>query len=124
MVKRDCAPAKMSPRMPGVLPERAEHVDVVVEQLGAAQLRERGPVALLGELDAPLVGHLEEEQVGDLLDVVAVVDAVVAQGVAEAPELLDDVDSCGDCLVQFREQGGELLFPEGPARRAPAASTP
>ncbi len=40
---------------------------------------------------ASLVGHLEEEQVGDLLDVVAVVDAVVAQGVAEAPEFLDDV---------------------------------
>ena len=38
-----------------------------------------------------LVGHLEEEQIGDLLDVVAVVDAVVAQRVAEAPEFLNDV---------------------------------
>jgi hypothetical protein len=37
------------------------------------------------------VGHLEEEQVGELLDVVAVGEAVVAEQVAVAPELLDDL---------------------------------
>ncbi len=54
-------------------------------------LRRYGQSVCLGQLDAAFVGHLEEEQVGELLDVVAVVDAVVAQGVAEAPEFVDDV---------------------------------
>jgi hypothetical protein len=35
--------------------------------------------------------HLDEEQQHQLGDVVAVVDAVVAQDVAEVPEFLDDV---------------------------------
>ena len=39
----------------------------------------------------PLVRHLQEEQVGELLDVVAVGQAVVAQDVAVVPELLDDL---------------------------------
>jgi hypothetical protein len=38
-----------------------------------------------------LVGHLEEEEVGQLLDVVAVGEAVVAQDVAVVPEFLDDL---------------------------------
>jgi hypothetical protein len=37
-----------------------------------------------------LVGHLEEEQEGELLEVVLVAEAVVAEDVAVAPELLDD----------------------------------
>ena len=37
------------------------------------------------------MGHFEEEQVGELLDVVAVGHAVVAQDVAVVPEFLDDV---------------------------------
>ena len=37
-----------------------------------------------------LVGHLEEQQIGELLDVVAVRHAVVAQNVAVVPEFLDD----------------------------------
>ena len=43
------------------------------------------------QVDAALVRHLEEQQVGQLLDVVAVVHAVVAQDVAEAPEFPNDV---------------------------------
>ena len=39
-------------------------------------LRRYGQSRLLGQLDAPLVGHLEEQQVGDLLDVVAVVHTI------------------------------------------------
>ena len=39
---------------------------------------------------ALLLVHLEEEQVGELFDVVAVGDAVVAQDVAVVPEALDD----------------------------------
>ena len=75
-----------------LLAEGAQHVDVVVGQRRCRfRLRSVGQSQSFGQLDAALVGHLEEQQVGDLLDVVAVVDAVVAQGVAEAPEFLDDV---------------------------------
>jgi len=38
-----------------------------------------------------LVGHLEEEEVGELLDVVAIRQAVVAKDFAVVPELLDDL---------------------------------
>jgi hypothetical protein len=37
-----------------------------------------------------LVGHLEEQQIGQLLDVVAIRHAVVTQDVAVIPEFLDD----------------------------------
>ena len=43
----------------------------------------------LGRL-AALIGHLEEQQVGELLYVVAIAHAIVAQHVAVVPELLDD----------------------------------
>ena len=66
----------------------------MVDQARAALVAELRPVAALGQLDPLLVGHLEEQQEGDLLDVVAVVDAIVAKGMAEAPEFLDDVASC------------------------------
>jgi hypothetical protein len=43
------------------------------------------------------VGHLKEEQVGELLDVVAVGQAVVPEDVAVIPELLNDLlDGIGD----------------------------
>src|SRR5262245_64825452 len=71
-----------------------------------------GTVEILGDVDAALVGHLQEEQVGDLLDVVAVVDAVVAQGVAEAPQFLNNVAHGSSSVPYF-------FFP--PARRLRAA---
>ena len=40
----------------------------------------------------PHNGHLEKEQVRDLLDVIAVVDPVVTERVAKTPKLLDDID--------------------------------
>ena len=63
-------------------------------ELGPVEGDERGPVEALGH-DAGqaevvlLVGHLEEQQVGELLDVVAVGQAIVAQDVAVVPELVD-----------------------------------
>ncbi len=45
------------------------------------------------------MGHFEEEQVGKLLDVVAVGHAVVAQDVAVVPEFLDDVLGVGVFLT-------------------------
>ena len=46
---------------------------------------------------AALVGHLQEQQIGELLDVVAVAHAVVAQDVAVVPEFLDDGRSIHLC---------------------------
>ena len=37
-----------------------------------------------------LIGHLEEQQIGELFDVVAIAHALVAQDVAVVPELLDE----------------------------------
>jgi len=38
-----------------------------------------------------LVGHLEKEQIGQLLDVIAVAHAVIPQNVAVVPEFLDNI---------------------------------
>ena len=49
-----------------------------------------------------LVGHLEEDQIGELFQVVAIAHPVIAQGSAEAPDFGDDGErySCGgiSCL--------------------------
>ena len=93
--------------MPGSLAELFEDVAVVGLEL-VAVLRRAGSASRSppGRCDGsvagrlrPLVGHLEEEQVGELLDVVAVGQAVVAQDVAVVPELLDDLLTmvCGHC---------------------------
>ena len=46
-------------------------------------------VAVVGGF-AVLVGHLEEYQIGELFQVVAIAHSVIAQGGAEAPDLRDD----------------------------------
>ena len=66
------------------------------------------------EIDRTFISHLDKEQVGNLLDIVAVVDAIMAKGVAESPELLGNVSHGGsmfrflrlrgNCLVQLSEQ--------------------
>lgn len=63
----------------GLLGERTENVGVGVDEGRATGVAERGPVALFWEHDGPFVGHLEEEEEGDLLDVVAIIDAVVPE---------------------------------------------
>jgi hypothetical protein len=91
-------------QQPAGLAELAEDVGVVVGQRGAGLGLEAGPRTIrdfllalgvlgfnLGQVNAARIGHLEEQQIGELFDVVAVVHAVVAQRVAEAPEFLDDV---------------------------------
>ena len=80
--------------------ELEQGLAVVVQQVQAALVAQLGPAGILGSLCAEdaalgvLVLHLDEEQQHQLGDVVAVVDAVVAQHVAEVPELLDDVLGC------------------------------
>ncbi len=50
---------------------------------------------------AVLIGHFQEEQEGKLLEIVTVADAVVAQGIAEGPDLADD----GGGVVGFGGHG-------------------
>jgi hypothetical protein len=71
--------------------QSAEYVDITVDQSCAGFLRQIRPVASGGQCHAALVRHLDEQQVGDLFDVVAVVDSVMPKRVAETPEFLDDV---------------------------------
>jgi hypothetical protein len=50
------------------------------------------------EIDAPLVRHLEKEQICDLFDVVAIIDAVMPQRVTKTPESLDDITHSPDLV--------------------------
>ncbi len=79
------------------LGEVEQHLLILVEQDEAGFAFEVGPAAACGQRvllnDARfglLVHHLGEEQEHEFRDVVAVVDAVVAEDVAEVPEFLDD----------------------------------
>jgi hypothetical protein len=80
------------------LAETGQQVPVVAFQIVAVQPKETGPVKFgrygtrLAEHGAVLVVHLEEQQVGELLYVVAIGHAVVAQDIAVVPEALND---CG-----------------------------
>src|SRR5262249_15784225 len=106
----------------GLRSECAQRVHVMVRQLRAALGEERGPVAVRRQVDAALVGHLEEEQIGDLLDVVAVVDPVVAEGVAEPPESLDNVTHAAIAslisrtMPSNRPPNTRLALPQPPIR--------
>ena len=74
---------------------RAELVEdflVVVLEVEAAQVAQRIPAAILRDriLGVRLLRHLEEEDVGQLRHILMIRDAVVAQDVAEIPELRYD----------------------------------
>ncbi len=82
---------------PALGAQLVQRVMVMVKQRIAISGQQRRPVKALGNRAglvsgrlAALIGHLEEQQVGELLDLVAVAHAVVAQHVAVVPELLDD----------------------------------
>ena len=77
--------------------EVGQDVAVVHLQVVAVKREQARPVESLG--DEPLsvkrwlrllVGHLQEEEVRELLDVVSVGEPVVAQDVAVAPQALDE----------------------------------
>jgi len=59
----------------------------VLEALPAYIFLDDGFLVQLVDL---LVGHLEEEQVGELFHVIAIGDAVVPEDVAVVPQALDD----------------------------------
>src|SRR5437867_2736228 len=58
-----------------------------------------------------LVGHLEEQQEGELLEVILVGEPVVAQDVAVRPEFLDDaVGDFAHAVFLVRRLARPLLF--------------
>jgi hypothetical protein len=74
-------------------------VAVVVEQRIAVKREEPGPSVIGGHQarlavrrPGSLVGHLEEQQVGELLDVVAIRHAIITKHIAVIPKLLNQ---CG-----------------------------
>src|SRR5215211_2908382 len=71
-----------------LLAERAKDLDVAIGQVRSARVAQPVPVAARRQVDCAFLGHLQEQEVGDLLYVVAVVHTLVAKRVAEAPEPL------------------------------------
>jgi len=65
---------------------------------------------------AVLIGHLEEEKVGQLLQVVAIAYAIIPQGIAEGPDFGDDGRGVG---LGLGHKGSLLLncFVEGKNRK-------
>jgi hypothetical protein len=86
------------PEHPALRAEGGQGVAVMLLELDPLHLRDGqvGPAVALGDgrllagEGGALAGHLEEEEEGELLQVVLVGEAVVAQDVAVGPELLDD----------------------------------
>src|SRR5581483_3031800 len=68
-----------------------------------------GPVGVIRESEIALAGHLQEQQIGELFDVVAVADAVVAQCVTKTPEPGDDVNHAA--TSRFRSATRSPSFP-------------
>ena len=92
--------------MPFWLPSSRSSVDVVHLQLRAALRFQALPVVFRGNADIAVVGrlgvlirHLEEDQIGELLQIVAIAHAVIAQRGAEAPDLGND--RCGIHAASF-----------------------
>jgi len=79
---------------PGAFAAEVDEGELVeLESVGSGLGFEVGPAVALRDLvlGAGFLGHLEEEDVGELGDVVVVGHAVVFEDVAEVPEFLDDV---------------------------------
>ncbi len=83
---------------------------------------------IVGRLGA-LMRHLEGEKKHELLDVIAVREAVIAEDVAVVPEFADEGAGCGahDSLTSAQVNRGFALFANSPIatalRRISAAAT-
>ena len=72
----------------------------MIRQVDAGFGNKRLPVAAIRKYNTPLISHLDEEEIGDLLDIIPVIDPVMPERVAESPEFLDyiahaDTDNTG-----------------------------
>ncbi len=92
----------------------------------SASVLERLPVEAVGDDRFPaegwtglFVGHLQEEQVGELLQVVAVGETVVPQDVAVVPQLGDERLGIGHLSLPQRRSG--VAWPPAPGTRPRSA---
>ena len=97
----------------GLLAQVGEQVAVLHLQRVAFEGTQAGPVLSFGHGGGVggaglLVGHFQEQQVSDLLDVVAVAHAVVAEHGGVAPDALDE--GLGGGIKGGLAHGGGLLF--------------
>ena len=105
----------------GLAEDHAQHVvarteffedqAVVLLQLDSRASQKRGPAEARGhhplaaELLELLVGHLQEQQIGELLQVLAVRQPVVTQNVAEVPQPLHQCPRIGGHVLALRRAG-------------------
>ena len=75
-----------------------EGVAVVALEWDAVHFHEAGPVVIFGDGGLVVVGrtgalvvHFEEEEIGELLDVIAVGDPVIAKEIAVIPDFGDEI---------------------------------
>jgi hypothetical protein len=99
-----------------------EGVAVVSFERDAVELDEAGPVVIFGgsgllviRRAGPLVVHLEEEKISELLDVVTVGDAVVAEQIAVVPDFVDEVGGGGGHQAG---SGGAMTVSSGNASKS------
>lgn len=71
--------------------EFPQDVCVMVSQSRAGEVFQNDPSAVLGHLGISFIGQLQEQQLRELFNVVAVIDAIMTKGMAKAPEFLDDI---------------------------------
>ena len=81
-----------------LLAEVLERIAVVALERDAVDFHEAGQVVVLGDGGPVVVGrtgalvvHFEEEEIGELLDVIAVRDAVIAEKIAVVPDFGDEI---------------------------------
>src|SRR2546427_3138898 len=70
-------------------------------QGGAGEVFEAGPIAVFGHLCGALIGHLQEQQEGELLDVIAVVDAIVTHRMARSEEHTSELQSQSNLVCRL-----------------------
>ncbi len=78
-----------------------QRISIVVEKRLTGFLLEAFPVEACRNGNGLLVGHFQEQQIGELFDVVTVVDAVMAQRVAKSPELVYNVGQITPLMLSF-----------------------
>ena len=74
-----------------LLTQFPQDIDVIVGQIRTALGRDLRPVTTFRQFDSPLIRHLDKEQIGNLLDVIPVIDPVMPQRMTESPKFLYNV---------------------------------
>ena len=96
-------------KSPSALTQRFERMAVVIKQIIAIFGQQRWPGVRTGDQArlvvrrlCAFVGHLEKQQIGELLDVIAIAHAVIAQSIAIVPEFLNQRGSVHGCPIEAK----------------------